>query len=102
MSQTDLTFNSKEDVDLSQLTACSQGEADTCMFLHAYDAVRKGCSRVMLRTGEPDVLVIAVGLFYDIGIETFGTGSSYQYIAAHEIATSLMPRKAHALLPSML
>ena len=93
---------SKEDVDLSQLTPCSQEEADTRMFLHAHDAVRKGCSSVMLRTGDTDVLVIAVGLFYDMGIEelwlAFGTGSSYRYIAAHEIATALMPRKAHALL----
>ena len=46
--------------DVSALALCSHEEADTRMFLHAKDAAEKGNRRIMLRTVDTDVVVLAV------------------------------------------
>ena len=71
------------------------------MFLHAKDAAEKGHRRIMLRTVDTDVVVLAVSTV--VSMENtqlwiaFGTGKHLRYIPAHEIATSLGAEKAQSL-----
>ena len=87
--------------DVSALPPCSHEEADTRMFLHAKDAAQKGHRRIMLRTVDTEVVVLAVSTI--VLMENtqlwiaFGKGKHLRYIPAHEIATSLGAEKAQAL-----
>ena len=45
------------DADLSNLVPCSHEEADTRLFHHAADAVRKGCRKLCVRTVHTDIVV---------------------------------------------
>lgn len=87
--------------DVSSLSPCNHEEADTRMFLHVMDAAEKGYRRLMLRTVDTDVVVLAVSTV--VLLENtqlwiaFGTGKHLRYIPAHQIATSLGAEKARAL-----
>ena len=87
--------------DFSALAPCFHEEADTRMFLHAKDAAEKGHRRIMLRTVDTDVVVLAVSTV--VSMENtqlwmaFSTGKHLRYIPAHEIATSFGAEKAQAL-----
>ena len=82
--------------DISSLAPCSHEEIDTRMLLHVQDALQQGHKKILLRTVDTDVLVLAVaflqqvteGEHLDLWV-AFGTGSNFRYIAAHEIATKL-------------
>ena len=88
-------------LDKSRLIDCTQEEADTRIFLHAYDAGRNGLSKILIRTVDSDVIVIAVSTFQKLGISelwiSYNTGASHKYLPIHEIASSLGPTKAKAL-----
>ena len=88
--------------ELDNLRPCLHEEADSRIILHAFDAHLKGYNRVMIRTSDTDVLVLAVAHYNDLGFDqvwlAFGTRTHYRYIAVHEIATTLMPLKSRALL----
>ena len=88
--------------NLTSLAPCSHTEADTRMLLHVADARQKGMRKVAIRTVDTDVVVLAVASFNSINPDevwiAFGTGSSLQYIAVHQLATSMNPRQC-AILP---
>ena len=46
--------------DVSALAPCSHDEADIRIMLHAIDATHKGFRKIMIRTVDTDVLVLAV------------------------------------------
>jgi len=84
------------DVDLNNLAPCSHEEADTRLFLHAADAIKKGSRKLCIRTVDTDVVVIAISTFKDINPDklwlAFGTGAKFRYIPIHEVVTNLEPR----------
>ena len=86
------TVLSSRESDLACLTPCSQ-EADTCIFLHAADIVRKDYKKVSICPIDTDVVVLTVALFSQINPDdlwiVFGVGSSFQYIAVHEMVSTL-------------
>ena len=47
------------DADLSNLVPCSDEEADTHLFLHAVDAIRKGCRKCVYTD-----VVVRISNFY--------------------------------------
>lgn len=49
--------------DLKELSPCNHEEADTRLFLHVKDALKKGFRTVMVKANDTDVLVIAVATF---------------------------------------
>ena len=69
--------------------------------LRAADAAKNGLKKIMLRTVDTDVVVIAVSTFQDLGLSelwiAFGVGKHFRYIAAHEIASTLGQQKSRAL-----
>lgn len=76
------------------LSPCNHEEADTCMMVHVRDAVAEGFTKILIRTTDTDVLVIAVSCVQKFeGLEELwvhlGTGKSHHYIAAYAIAASL-------------
>lgn len=48
--------------DVSILAPCNHEEADTRMMVHVADAVQKGLTKVLLRTVDTDVVVIAIAI----------------------------------------
>jgi hypothetical protein len=87
--------------NLARLAPCSQEEADTRLLLHAADAVQKGCTKITIRTVDTDVVVLAVASFSKIGPDelwiAFGAGSSFRYIAIHEIVSTMSPSECLTL-----
>ncbi len=66
------------------LQSCDHEEADTRITLHLYDAVNQGATNILVRTVDTDVIVILVGLFFDIHSPiniwvAFGTGKNFRY-----------------------
>ena len=52
--------------DISSLASCSHEEADTRMLLHVQDALQQGNRKILLRTVDTDVLVLAVVLLQQV------------------------------------
>ena len=72
------------------------------MMLHVSHAARHGHNKIMIRTVDTDVVVLAVSVVHHLQPENelwiaFGTGKGFRYLAAHEIAARLGPDKAQAL-----
>ena len=88
--------------DLTSLAPCNHEEADTRMLLHASHAAQHGHHAILIRTVDTDVVVLAVSLVQGWKSDdklwlAFGTGHSFRYLAAHEIAAELGQEKARAL-----
>ena len=83
--------------DTSLLFPCDHEEADSRMMLHLADAVNEGDNKVLLRTVDTDIAVLAVAMMakpqniQELWL-VFGTGQHLRYIPAHEIADSLGPQ----------
>ena len=89
-------------LDLALLAPCSHEEADSRMLLHVSHAANHGHHKILIKTVDTDVLVLAVSVDQGLLPEdelwlAFGTGKSFRYLAAHEIAAGLGPEKAQAL-----
>jgi hypothetical protein len=80
---------------------CTHEEADTRIMLHVYIASQCGYRKVMIRTVDADVVVLAVSKMQDIDVDelwiAFGTSKHFRYLATHDIAAQLGPQKAKAL-----
>ena len=86
--------------DLQHISPCNQEEADTRLILHAADCVRQGLLRVLIRTTDTDVLVLAVTHVPQISRlaelwVSFGSGKSHKFIAAHSMANTLSKYRYH-------
>jgi len=94
-------LSSLPDYNTSHLSLCSHEEADTRMLLHVADLVHNGCQKVMIRTVDTDVVVLAVAFAQNIPCSelwlSFGTGKNHRYISAHELSATLGPDRACAL-----
>ncbi len=87
-------------VDL--LSPCSHEEADSRMLLHASHAARQGHQKMLIRTVDTDVVVLAISVVQHLPAGTelwlaFGVGKGFRYLPAHEMAAGLGPQKARAL-----
>ena len=87
--------------DVLTLVPCTHEEADTRIFLHLKDAVRHGYSNALIRTVDTDVVDLAITSINRLNLSelwvAFGTGKSFRFIAAHEIANTLGPDRCEAL-----
>ena len=88
--------------DLTILAPCNHEEADNRMLLHISHAAKHGHHKILIRTVDTHVVVLAMSMAHALqsGDElwlAFGTGESFRYFAAHEIAAGFGPEKAQAL-----
>lgn len=79
---------------LEGLAPCNHEEADTRLFVHVANAVKHGHRRVMVRTCDTDVVVIAVSCFHRLpSVEELWVhlkaGKKHTFLAIHEVAASL-------------
>lgn len=83
------------------LEPCTHEEADSRMLLHAADAADCGHKKLMIRTVDTDVVVLAMAHFEKITVDklwiSFGTGKAYRLIPAHDTARSFGQEKAALL-----
>lgn len=93
---------STSEYDTAMLSPCTHEEADSRLLLHAADCVNAGYTRLLMRTVDTDVVVLAIALCQKLPQLTqfwiaFGVGKHYRYIPIHEIASSIGPEKSAAL-----
>lgn len=79
-------------------------EADGRIILHIRDAVLQGAKKVLVRTVDTDVAVLAISFYYELknyGLEelfvSLNYGKKQRFFAAHEIAVNLGTEKSVAL-----
>ena len=80
----------------SAFAPCSHEEADSRIFVYVKDMAQQGHMKVMIRTVDADVVVIAVAKFLQIGLEelwvAFGNGKNYRHIEVHQTVAALGQR----------
>lgn len=101
---------STEDKNVVSSQGCDAGvamapsdheEADTRLILHALHCAQCGHKRVMIRSVDTDVVVLAIANFHALGLDelwvAFGVKKHYRVIPVHDIATNLGEEMARAL-----
>ena len=87
---------------ISSLAQCKQEQADTRLLLHAADAGKCGFNKIMLRTVDTGILVIAIAAFHELALSglwiAFGVIKHFRFVPVHDIASSMGPQKSRALL----
>ena len=88
--------------DVCSLAPCNHEEADSHMMLHIAHATRHGRQKILVRTVDTDVVVLAVMVAGRLSPEhevwlAFGTGKNFCYLSAYQIAVSRGPEKSLAL-----
>ncbi len=89
-------------LDSDSLSPSTHEEADTRLLLHVYHAALHGHLKIVTRTVDTDVAVLAVSVAATLGPEhelwlSFGTKKHFRFLAAHKMAIALGIKKAHAL-----
>ena len=83
--------------EIVPLSPCTKEEADTRILLHACDAAKHGYDKIMIRTVDTDVAVIAAAMFHVLGLSelwiAFGTGSPI-----HSLYNSIGKQQSKSLL----
>ena len=88
--------------NIGRLAPCNHDEANTRMLLHAAGVVQCSFTKILLRTVDTDVLILAIAFVEKLqefqGNQTielwvgFGTVVHLRYIAAHDISSKLKPQ----------
>ena len=94
-------LSSTNRMNLTNLAPCTHEEADTRVMVHVLDASCCGHRRIMIRTSDTDVVVLAVSIVSKIPAEelwvAYCTGKHLQNIAVHTIAAALGRERAFVL-----
>ena len=94
-------LSSTNRINLINLAPCTHEEADTRVMVHVLDASCCGHLRIIIRTSDTDVVVLAVSIVSRIPAEelwvAYGTGKHLQNIAVHTIAAALGRERAFVL-----
>ena len=73
--------------DSSSLAPCLHEEVDTRMFVHAADAASRGHKKIIIRSVDTDIVVLAVYVVQQLGGDElwldFGIGKYRKYLASH-------------------
>ena len=101
-SHEDIIITNPDNLDVSAISPCTHEEADTRIFVHLKDAVRKGCSNIAIRATDTDIIILASALFEDIAAQKlwvhFGTNKHLRIIPIHDIFERLCSQRYKALL----
>ena len=87
----------------SFISPCNHEEADTRVFLHINDMSLQGHSKIIIRTMDTDVLVLAVSVFARLKDQLeelwvdFGVGKHRKYVHVHVIFNHLGESRARGL-----
>ena len=87
---------------MRQLFIKTHEEVDSRRLLHVSHTAQHGHHQMLIRTVDTDVVVLAVFTINHLptGCElwlAFGTGKTFRYLSAHQIAASFGPEMSYAL-----
>ena len=86
---------------MSHISPCTHEEADKRLILHAFDCARQVVDKIMHRTVDTDVVVLAISTFSRLAISemwiAFGVRKQFRYIAIHDIVSALGDEKSQVL-----
>jgi len=89
-------------INLNDVSPCTQEEADTRIVLHCCHASKHGAKRIAIRTVDTDVVILAISFFHELMLTElwihFGVGKHVRLIPIHSLAGQLGPAKCKALL----
>ncbi|WAR11602.1 hypothetical protein MAR_025782, partial [Mya arenaria] len=84
-----------------RIAPCTHEEADTRSILHMKDISENNLQRILVRTVDTDVVILALSVYHKLNIEelwiAFGVGRNYHYIPVHTIAAILGIERVEAL-----
>ena len=84
------------------LMECSHEEKDMQTILHALDASQRRHRKILIRTIDSDVVVLAVSKVKDMDVDemwiAFGMGKHLRFLPVHDIAVQLGADKSRAPL----
>ncbi len=67
---------------IDSIAPCSHEGADTRLFIHVADAVRKGHTKLLIRTVDTDVVALEVSVVHRLDLQElwieFGTGKNHR------------------------
>ena len=97
----DRVLTSANRSDLRSLEPCNHEDADTRLLVHVLDACSSGHRRILIRTNDADVAVLAVSAAENLLADeiwiSYGTGKHLRHLAAHEITKKIGQQKAKAI-----
>ena len=89
-------------IKMQILDLCNHEEAYSRVIIHAFDAGRKGRQKLLIRTVDTDILVLAIAYVESFDAQElwiiFVTGKKVGYLAGHGISQALGLAKSRALL----
>jgi len=81
---------------------CSHEEADTRLILHAAHVGKSAMKKVMIKTVDTDVVVLAISFFSECSLDElwveFGSGKYHRYIPIHVLHKAFTEEQAQALI----
>ena len=88
-------------LDTESLTNCKHEEADSRLFSHVRHAAAQGLKKVIIRTANTDVVVLAVANVHNLQTDalgvSFGVGKNQRFLDINAIASKLAREKCVAL-----
>ena len=87
--------------ETEDLTARNHEDADKTIFIHVKHASARGLEKVLIRTVDTDVVVLAIAYAKQLELQelwiAFGVGNHFRYLPIHKITTSLTQQQCEAL-----
>jgi hypothetical protein len=101
ISTVDIDVISSSLIDKEGLAPCNHEEADTRMLVHAKHASKNSLKKIMIRTFDTDVVVLAIAYLRKIDAEelwvAFGVGKHLKYLPIHAIRSTLPQDQCESL-----
>ena len=92
---------SSSPVETEGLTPCNHEEADTRIFIHVKHASARGLKKVLIRTVDTDVVVLAIAYAKQLDLQelwiAFRVGNHFRYIPVHKVANCLTQQQCEVL-----
>ena len=84
---------SRSPVETEGITACNHEEVDSRIVIHVKHASARGLKKVLLRTVDTDVVLLAVAYAKQLELHelwiAFGVGNRFRYLLIHKISNCL-------------
>ena len=94
-------ITSNDEIQHDELSPCDHEEADTRLIFHAKHCGKVGLKKVLIRSVDTDVVVLAVAFFEKLMLDelwiAFGVRKHYRYIPIHKICAELGSKKSNTL-----
>ena len=101
LSTADVDVIGSTTIDKTGLAPCNHEEADTRIFIHVKHASENGMKKILVRTVDTDVVVLAIALKRKLELKelwvAFGVGKHMRYLPIHKITSSLTEQQCEGL-----